>query len=63
MPRYKMRISNTALKEETIMREKILGSVAWTLLAVGVSTANSECILIPFLITLAGALLLLHVCH
>lgn len=45
------------------MREKILGSVAWTLLGVGVSTADSECILIPFLITLAGALLLLHICH
>ena len=45
------------------MREKILSSIAWTLLAVGVSTADSECILIPFLITLAGALLLLHVCH
>ena len=45
------------------MREKILSSIAWTLLAVGVSTADSECILVPFLITLAGALLLLHVCH
>ena len=45
------------------MREKVLGAIAWTLLAVGISTADSECILIPFLITLAGALLLLHVCH
>ena len=45
------------------MKDKVLGYLAWTLLAVGVSTADSECILIPFLITLAGALLLLHVCH
>lgn len=45
------------------MKEKILTGMAWTLLAVGVSTADSECILIPFLITLTGALLLHFVCH
>lgn len=45
------------------MREKILGGIAWTLLAVGVSTADSECILIPFALTLTGALLLHFVCH
>lgn len=45
------------------MKEKILTGMAWTLLAIGVSTADSECILIPFVITLAGVLLLRFVCH
>lgn len=45
------------------MKEKALISIAWAMLAVGVSCADSECILVPLLVTLAGALLLLHVCH
>lgn len=45
------------------MREKILGGIAWVLLAVGVSTADSECILIPFMLALTGAVLLLRVCR
>ncbi len=45
------------------MRETILAGLAWILLAVGVSTADSERILIPFILALTGAVLLLRVCR
>ena len=45
------------------MKEKTLGFLAVTLLALGGSGADSEYILIPFMMTLAGVLLLLRVCH
>lgn len=45
------------------MKEKALSTLGLLLLAVGGSSADSECILIPFLITLAGAFLLSRFCH
>lgn len=40
------------------MRERILGGLAWALIAIGVSIADSECLLVPVLAVLAGSILL-----
>lgn len=45
------------------MKEKILGTAAWLMLAVGISTADSSCLLVPFMLMITGAVLLLRVCH
>lgn len=45
------------------MREKIVSIIAWSLLAAGVSTADSECLFVPLLLAFTGAFILLKVCH
>lgn len=48
---------------ELIMKEKLIGGIAWVLLAAGVSTADSEFILVPVMMLITGALLLHKVSH
>lgn len=45
------------------MKEKLIGGIAWVLLAVGVSTADSEFILFPAIMLMAGALLMCKISH
>lgn len=40
------------------MKEKVLAGIAWALLAVGISMADSECLLLPLMMFVGGALLL-----
>lgn len=45
------------------MREKILSAIGLLVFVTGLSTADSECLLIPLTLTFAGAVILLKVFH